>query len=139
MKEEALLAFLLTTCVCCIFSGKGDIVNKKELTGRFVFQANNQDTIDVNSDGTYSNYRWWQGKRLKNSGTWIYDSLNSRVNFKGFSFLTDIIDIADSTFVSQGNWNTRVESMNNEIRLIYASDISKGYFLRVDTVDRRMD
>jgi len=68
MKIQTLLFFLSTTVVCCTYSDKGDNINKKELTGRFVFQANNQDTIDVNSDGTYSNYKWWYGQNLRIQG-----------------------------------------------------------------------
>jgi hypothetical protein len=104
-------------------------VEKERLIGRYVFQVDNQDTIDVNSDGTYSNYTWWDGKKLKNSGTWTYDSLQGRVTFENFSFLLDSM--------ARGYWNTRIKTVNNEIRFIYATDIYKGYFLRVDSVDRK--
>jgi hypothetical protein len=137
MKAIILLLSLLIICFCCTFSDKGDEVDKRQLTGRFVFQVNNQDTIDVNSDGTYSNYKWWNGRKLKNSGTWIYDSLDGRVNFQKFSFLTDTIDIGDSTFLPRGSWITKIAVKDNEIRFIYGTDIYKGYFLKVDSIDRK--
>ena len=137
MKTKSLLLFLLTIGFGCTYSDKGDEVDKDELTGRFVYQADNQDTIDVNSDGTYSNYTWSDGRKLENSGTWIYDSLNGRVDFQNFSFLTDTIDVTDSAFVPRGSWNTRIDIKGKEIRFIYGTDIYKGYFLRVDSVDRR--
>jgi hypothetical protein len=116
---------------------KGDFVDRERLTGRYVYQASNQLTIDVNSDGTYTNYTFWGERKLENSGTWIYDSLNGRVKFEGFSFLIDTIDIGDSAFVPRGIWDTRIENKENEIRFSYATDIYKGYFLKVDSVDRK--
>ena len=137
MKINGLLFLLLTTIIACTHSGKGDFPDKERLTGRYVYQSNSQDTIDVNSDGTYTNYTWWDNRKLENSGTWFYDSLNGRVDFDNFSFLLDTMDIADSTFVPRGHWNARIEIKENEIRFIYATDIYKGYFLRVDSVDRK--
>ena len=131
MKTHLIL--LLISLSACT----GDLVRKERLTGRYVFQINNQDTIDVNSDDTYVNYKWWGGKRLENSGTWIYDSINGAVVFQKFSFLTDTIEFRDSTFARIGNWVTRIELKDNEIHFIYATDISKGYFLQVDAVDRK--
>lgn len=121
----------------CTYSDKGDFVDRDKLTGRYVYQSNNQDTIDVNSDGTYTNYTWWDGRKLENSGTWIYDSLNGRVDFNNFSFLLDTIDVGDSTFLPRGHRNTRIQREENEVRFIYATDIYKGYFLRVDSVGRK--
>jgi len=137
MRIGGLLFLLLTTVVACNYSDKGDFVNKDRLTGRYVYQSNNQDTIDINSDGTYTNYTWWHGRKLENSGTWIYDSLNGRVDFDNFSFLLDTMEIGDSTFLPRGHWNTRIRAEDKELRFIYATDIYKGYFLQVDTVDRR--
>lgn len=105
------------------------MVDKERLTSRYVYQENNQDTIDVNSDGTYSNYTWTNGKKLKNSGTWAYDSLEGRVIFSNFSFLLDSI--------GHGLWRTRIKTEDDEIRLVYAREIYKAYFLRVDSLDRR--
>lgn len=136
MKIGGLLSLLLTTVIACKYSDKVDFVNKGRLTGRYVYQSNNQDTIDVNSDGTYTNYTWWYGRKLENSGTWIYDSLNRRVDFDNFSFLLDTMEIGDSTFLPRGHWNTRIRTEDSELRFIYSTDIYKGYFLQVDTVDR---
>lgn len=129
MKSKTLIAILWTTLVSCIYSDNGDIISKKRLTGRYVYQANNLDTIDVLSDGTYANYTWWDGKKLTNTGTWKHDSLGGRMIFEDFSFLLDSM--------GRGFWNTRIKIENNEIRFIYATDIYKGYFLRTDSVDRK--
>lgn len=135
MTKRGLLLLLLTTFISC--SDKGDLVDKDKLIGRFVFQIANHDTLDVNSNGTYSYYKWWYGRKLENTGTWTYDSLSGRVDFQKFSFLTDTIGIADSTFVPSGHWTTKIETKDNEIHFIYASDVYKGYFLKVDSVDRK--
>ena len=137
MKIGRALFLSLTTVIACTYSDKGDSVDKDRLTGRYVFQANNQDTIEVNSDGTYTNYTWWDGRKLENSGTWIHDSLKGRVDFDNFSFLLDTMKLNDSTFILRGHWNTRIQIKESEIRFIYATDIYKGYFLRIDSVDRR--
>jgi hypothetical protein len=137
MRICRLLTLLLTTVCACTYSDNGDFVDTERLTGRYVYQASGQLTIDVNSDGTYTNYTFWGKRKIENSGTWIYDSLNGRVKFEHFSFLTDTMDIGHSTFVPSGIWNTRIENKENEIRFIYATDIYKGYFLKVDSVDRK--
>ena|SRR5688572_25679743 len=137
MRIGRLLILLLTTAFACTYSDKSSFVDRERLTGRYVYQASDQLTIDVNSDGTYTNYTFWGERKLENSGTWIYDSLNGRVKFEGFSFLTDTVGIGDSTFVPHGIWDTRIENKENEIRFIYATDIYKGYFLKVDSVDRK--
>jgi hypothetical protein len=134
--KKGLLLLTLTTLISCTYSDKGDVVDKDDLIGKYVFQVDHHDTIDVNSNGTYSYYKWWHGRKLENSGTWNYDSSNGRVDFKNFSFLTDTMNIGDSTFVPRGSWNTRIKTEDNELRFIYATDIYKGYFLRVDTVYR---
>jgi hypothetical protein len=59
------------------------------------------------------------------------------VDFDNFSFLTDSISIADSTFLPRGRWITRIKIKDDEIRFVYASDVYKGYFLKVDSVDNK--
>jgi hypothetical protein len=118
----------------CTHSDKGDIVSSKKLIGRYVYLANPIDTIDVNSDGSYSYYKWWYGNKLQNSGTWLYDSLEGRMNFANFSFLTDTMEFLGGP--GRGNWNTRIQSKNKELRFIYATDIYQGYYLKIDSIDR---
>jgi len=122
MKTHLIL--LLASFSACT----GDVVRKEQLTGRYVFQIDNQDTLDVNSDGTYVNYKWCGSRRLENSGTWIYDSINGAIVFQNFSFSTHTAQFRDSTFVPIGNWVTRINLTDNEIHFIYATDISKRYF-----------
>lgn len=124
-----LFIIMLTAFASCTYSDNGDTVDKKRLTGRYVYQANNEDTIDVNSDGTYTNYTWWDGKKLINKGTWRHDSLRGRMIFEDFSFLLDSMP--------RGFWDTRIRTENNEVQFVYATDIYKGYFLRMDSVDRK--
>lgn len=137
MKIGIHLILLLAIAIACTHYFKGDLVSKERLTGRYKYQAGGELTIDVNSDGTYTNHTLWEGRTLENSGTWIYDSLDGRVRFEGFSFLTDTTEIDDSTFVPRGTWDTRIEIKENEIRFIYATDTYKGYFLKVDSIDRK--
>lgn len=133
MKTKALLFLTLTIFISCEFFG--DRVDKEKLPGRYVFQIDNGDTLDVYSNGTYSYYTWSYGKKLQNSGTWTHNSGMGEVDFQDFSFLTNSTNIGDSTFVPRGTWITRIETKENQIRFIYASDVYKGYFLKVDTVD----
>jgi len=134
MKTKGLLFLTLTTLISCEFFG--DSVDKEKLPGRYVFQIDNGDTLDVYSDGTYSYYKWWYGRKLQNSGTWTHNSSMGEVNFENFSFLTDSISLGDSTFLPSGSWITRIKTEDDEIHFVYASDVYKGYFLRVDSVDQ---
>ena len=131
--KQGLLFLTLTTFISCSFLG--DRVDKEKLPGRYVFQIDDKDTLDVYANGTYSYYKWWYGRKLQNSGTWTYNSSMGEVDFENFSFLTDSITYADSTFLPRGSWITRIKTEDDEIRFVYASDVYKGYFLRVDSVD----
>lgn len=135
MKTNGFLFLILTTLISCEFFG--DKVDKEKLPGRYVFQIDNRDTLDVYSNGTYSYYKWWYGRKLQNSGTWTYNSSLGEVDFDNFSFLTDSITYADSTFLPRGSWITRIKTEDDEIRFVYASDVYKGYFLRVDSIERK--
>jgi hypothetical protein len=135
MKTKRLSLLILTSLISCEFFG--DRVDKEKLPGRYVFQIDNKDTLDVYSDGTYAYYKWWYGRKLENSGTWTYNSSMGEVAFDNFSFLTDSISIADSTFLPRGRWITRIKTTDDEIRFIYSSDVYKGYFLKVDSVDNK--
>jgi hypothetical protein len=107
------------------------------MRGRFVYQADYQDTIDVSSNGTYSNYKWSDGRKFTNSGTWTYDSLNGQVHFDNFSFLTDTLHLADSTFIPRGQWRTSVEARGEEVWIVKSTETRKGYFLKIDSIDRK--
>ena len=135
MKTGGLLTLILATLASCDFFG--DKVDKEKLPGRYVFQIWGKDTLDVYANGTYAYYKWWYGRKLQNSGTWTYNSNMGEVDFDNFSFLTDSISFADSTFLPRGRWITRVKTKDNEIRFIYASGIYKGYFLKVDSIDNK--
>lgn len=135
MKTKGLLILTLTTLISCEFFG--DRVDKEKLPGRYVFQIWDKDTLDVYPNGTYSYYKWWHGRKLQNAGTWTYNSTMGEVNFDNFSFLTDSISIADSTFLPRGLWITKIKTDDDELRFVYASDIYKGYFLKVDSVDNK--
>ena len=135
MKTSGLLILILATLISCDFFG--DRVDKEELPGRYVFQIWGKDTLDVYSNGTYTYYKWWDGRKLQNSGTWTYNSSRGAVDFDNFSFLTDSISFADSTFLPRGRWTTRIKTEDDEIHFVYASDIYKGYFLKVDSVDSK--
>jgi hypothetical protein len=99
-------------------SDKEKLSDKKQLTGRYIFRAY-KDTVDVNSDGTFTRYS--DNKQLP--GTWTYDSITGNLKLKNFWYPT-------------GDWHTKVRQRNNEIHFIYATDISDGYYLRIDSVDR---
>lgn len=134
MKQK-LLFLTLTTFISCSFMG--DRVDKEKLPGTYVFQIDNNDTLAVYADGTYSFYKWRHGRKLQNSGTWTYNSSMGEVHFNNFSFLTDFISIADSTFLPRGSWITRIKTEDDAIRFVYASDVYKGYFLKVDSVHKQ--
>jgi hypothetical protein len=132
MKQGFLFLALMTFISCSFFRDK---VDKEELPGRYVFQIDNNDTLNVYTDGTYSFYKTSSGRKLQNSGRWTYNSNVGEMNFNNFSFLTHSISIGDSTFFPRGSWITRVEKDDDEIRFIYASDVYNGYFLKIDLVN----
>jgi hypothetical protein len=128
MKLMTRVFFYLVFIWCSSCSDHGEKVQQDELIGKYVFQIWDQDTIEVNSDGTYLHYNTFNGKHIENSGTWTYDSITGYAEFDNYSGLTDQLP--------RGLWHTRVRSKENEIHFIYASDIYKGYYLKIDSVDR---
>ena len=135
MKTNGLITLTLVTLTSCGFIGNR--VDKEKLPGRYVFQTWANDTLDVYSNGTYSYYKWWDGRKLENSGTWTYNRNMGEVEFNNFSLLTDSITFADSTFLPGGHWITKIQTEDDEIRFVYASDVYKAYFLKVDSIDNK--
>ena len=92
--------------------------------------ANPIDTIRINAKGNYSYHTLWFDKQLMNSGTWHYDSSNCRIVFADFSFLTDTMEFLNGP--GHGFWSPQIRKKKNEIQLVYATDIQKGYYLKID-------
>lgn len=126
MKSKTLIVLFLVTLLSCTYSGNRSSVDQGRLTGRYVYQPDKGDTLDVHADGTYVNYTWLKGKKLMNTGGWRYDSINGRIRFENFSFLGDKI--------SRGFWATQVVEKENGIQLLHTPSDLSGYFLRIDSI-----
>lgn len=118
MKMRTFL-LLLTALVLWTCSDNDKLVDQKRLIGRYVIQTHKLDTIDINSNGTFIHY--YENQRLP--GKWTYDSVSQYLRLSDFWY-------------SNGHWHTKVRQKENEIHLIYATDISGGYYLRIDSTDR---
>ena len=90
-------------------------VDKEKLIGKYVWNEGRNDTLRLNSDGTYI---YWteldSGKVLKNSGQWTLNSSGNEIKFNDFSFLTDEY--------LKGIWYSRIRVRNKEVNLMYASE-----------------
>jgi hypothetical protein len=126
MKSKTITLLLSITLVSCTYSDNGDSVDQDRLTGRYVYQPDKGDTLDVHASGTYDNYTWLEGKKLTNTGAWRYDSIKGRIVFENFSFLGDK--------VSRGFWDTKVVEKENGIQLLHTPSDLSGYFLRIDSI-----
>lgn len=107
--------FLLWRC-----SDNDKLADKNRLIGRYIIQTHKLDTVDINSDGTF--IRYYENEKLP--GKWTYDSITGYLKLEDFWY-------------SNGDWHTRVRQKESEIHFIYATDISGGYYLRVDSTDRK--
>jgi hypothetical protein len=120
MKIKTFLLLLLTAFLSWTCSEKDKLVDKNRLTGRYIIQTHKLDTVDINSDGTF--IRYYEKEKL--TGKWTYDSITGYLKLEDFWY-------------SNGDWHTKVRQKENEIHLIYATDISGGYYLRIDSTDRK--
>jgi hypothetical protein len=117
---------LIRTTLIVLLLASCDKVDRYELPGRYVFTHWNRDTIDVKQDGTYRHYTFAHGHKLSNTGTWKLNSNGSEVTFENFSFLTDNMP--------PGLWISRIRIDEEEIHLMYASDIN-AYFKKMEKLD----
>lgn len=120
---------LLTGCL----QDNCDTIETAGLPGIYVYQVNPMDTIEINSNGTYSYYNWRYGKLHMNPGTWTFDSLACRINFANFSFLTDTMKFLNGP--PRGNWTPNIQTGDSGLQLIYARDIYKGCYLKINSIN----
>lgn len=90
------------------------------LPGKYCFNAwGIRDSLFVNKDHTYR-YEFYanDGKIVKTSGQWSYDSIGSEITFENFSFPNDKIDN-----LPPGYWVSRVRVTDKgEVHLMYSSE-----------------
>lgn len=106
---------LITSCT--------DKVDKNNIPGQYIFAHLNQDTIDINSDGTYRHHSFKNGQTLENSGRWSLNSSGSEITFESFTFMADKSQM--------GNWISKIKLEGKEIQLIYSSDSNDSYYKKM--------
>lgn len=136
MKAESKL-YGLTLLVCLIIGsisgctwfgtiGHNNCNGVSSLEGAYVFtvqgRPTNSDSIYLHNSGRYEHFlKTSKGDVLKEEGGWEYDQERCSVRLENFGFRGDD--------VHGGYWNSRVEGVDGEIRLIYASEEGQ-YYLR---------
>jgi hypothetical protein len=115
MKGLFLLGVVLLIVLSC--SSK---LNKEHLPGKYCFNRNdNRDSIFIFKDNTYKHqYINRYGKLFFIEGEWEYDSLDSKILFKDFTFFNE--QGADE--LPRGNWYSKVRLVNGEVKLMYSSE-----------------
>ena len=115
-----------------IISGCSDCPNKEDLVGKYYYSLNghpsDQDTIFVFANGTYkSQYSPATGVFYERIGQWKFDTVDCRIEFEDFISGGQFLD----TIRIKGGWNPKIQEVDGEIRLIYASDINH-YFAKTE-------
>ena len=115
--------------VLLLFTSCANKIERKKIIGRYVWNDDRIDTLEVRADGTYEYWTFLPGRKLTNSGTWKWDSLTNMVEFEreNFPFL--------KSHVSEGSWFSQLRSNGDEIHLM--NGIDKNMYLRkIDALEK---
>lgn len=110
---------LLLTCVFLFFislTSCSSNIKKEKLIGRYIWNDQRTDTLEVRADGTYEYWTFLPGRKFANSGNWKFNSLLNEVEFEreNFPFIKN--------HKAEGSWISKIQIKNNETRLLYASE-----------------
>lgn len=100
--------------VLFIFVSCGETVEREQLFGRYVWNDERMDTLEIRPDGTYEYWMSTSGQKLKNYGTWKFDSASNLVEFEleNFPFI--------KSHAKGQSWFSKARLKNNEVQLMYA-------------------
>jgi len=122
-KDMRFLFIFFVSCAVGIF-GCSSCPDAKMLIGSYYYSHNgvssSKDSIFIYADGTYKyQYLASNGNVFNRQGEWKLDSLGCEILFKNFLFYSDEKSLSESM---GGNWYSRVEVVDAEIRLMYSSE-----------------
>jgi hypothetical protein len=91
------------------------------LCGKYNFNTNVLDSIVIFKNHTYKHkYITTSGKEYAETGKWNWNM--NEIDFHDFSFYNN-----EGPSGGSGNWMSKVEETDNEVRLIYSSDDDSYY------------
>ena len=91
-------------------------IDEHLLIGKYHFNTNKLDVIDLHKDHTYSHKHInTKGKMFEVHGKWIYNGKS--ISFYGFNFFNDL-----GTTGGDGIWISQVTEDNGKIKFIYSDD-----------------
>jgi|GEM_PF-1487411 len=98
----------------------------KMFVGKYCFSRDVKDSIIISTDSTYRHkFSASNGRVFEAAGKWEYDSIGQEIRFEDFIFFND----NGSDGLPPGNWFSRVQMDDNEVRLMYSSE-DNIYFLK---------
>ena len=105
-------------------TGCSSCLDAKNLVGSYYYSHNglssSKDSIFIYADGTYKHQHLTFNKNIfDRHGEWEHESRDCRILFKNFLFFSDEKSFSGS---QGGNWYSRVEVVDGEIRLMYSSE-----------------
>jgi hypothetical protein len=124
---------ILVVCIIhFLILGCSSKLNTENIPGKYCFNRNNsRDSIFLFKNNKYKHqYINRDGKLFFIEGEWEYDSLNSEILFKDFTFFNE----EGPDELPRGNWFSKVNYVNDEIRLMYSSE-NNIYFSKVNSLN----
>jgi hypothetical protein len=113
------LIFILISIV--ISFGCFSNIDERLLLGKYQFNNNKADVIDLYKDHTYDHrYINSRGKVFENRGKWRYNG--KEILFHNFNFFNDLGPAGGS-----GVWISRIIEDDRKIHLVYSSDDDTYY------------
>jgi hypothetical protein len=116
MKVVMIVSFVLVVILFLFLSNHDYKTNEPEmLFGKYSFNNGGTDSIIIYKDHTYKHkYITASNKVYEGTGKWKWNI--NEIDFHGFTFYND------KGPAGSGLWISKVESTDNEIRLIYSSE-----------------
>jgi hypothetical protein len=119
---------LLLTILTIAFTGCTSCPSSKMLYGKYSYKENKKsfenDFIYIYPEGNYKHQFYsTNGQVYECKGKWTYDSLGCEILFEDFEFFNN----QGSRGLPLGNWYSRIQVEDNNIKLMYSSEQNIHY------------
>ncbi len=125
MKILILIFFIVTVALFLfIVNHNYKTAEPKAIDGKYSFNKGGPDSIIIFKDHTYKHkHITSSGKEFENIGKWKWNI--NEIDFHDFTFYND-----EGSSGGIGLWSSKVETDDNEIRLIYSDDDGGLYYYK---------
>lgn len=140
MKKDMRFLFIFFISCTMGITGCSSCPDSKMLVGSYYYSHNgfssSKDSIFIYADGTYKyQHLASNGNVFDRHGEWKHDSVGCEILFENFLFFSDEKSFSGS---QGGNWYSRVQVVDGEIRLMYSSE-DNIYYAKAESLKSKTE